>query len=224
MPKGAYITFITLEVLAGLMGLVSGYGSSCPTLNPLENDYQIIFDYQWLWYITTSLTLLVGIVSFVLVYALMNRKIWFYNVALITAFVGFISGGIPYYMITTYTDGGTPSNIRMYINLVIIILLLIPALKKGLSSRMNMTDEEIKEESSSKTETASVMSFSVGIATVIMGFAVSITHDINGTQYFPYLVATFYVGLFLILSGLGLLILSKLLPKGNTTRFQLPTK
>jgi putative Mn2+ efflux pump MntP len=121
-------------------------------------------------------------------------------------------------------DKTTPSYLRMYLNLIIFLLLLLPVLKKGLSSRMNMTEKEIKEESSSKTETASVMSFSVGIATVVLGFMVSITHDINGTQYFPYLVATFYVGLFLNLSGLGLLILSKLLPSGNSTKYQLPTK
>ncbi len=231
MSKGTYITFITLEVLAGLIGLVSGYGSSCPTINPTGVDsagdpyiYQIIIDFQWLWYITTTLTLLVGIVSFVLVYALINRKSWFYNVALITSFVGFITGAIPYYLIITNTDGGTPSYMRMYLNLLILVLLLIPAIKKGIEKRSGMSEEEIKEEGSSKTETASVMSFSIGIATIVTGFVVSITHDINGTQYFPYLVATFYVGLFLILSGVGLLILSKLLPSGNTTRFELPAK
>ncbi len=222
MSKGTYITFITLEVLAGIIGLVSGYGSTCPTLNP-EPYAQIVVDYQVLWYVTTSLTLLVGVVSCVLVYALMNRKSWFYNTAMITAIVGFISGGIPSYLIFS-VGKFTPSVIRTFLNLMITILLLVPAIKKGLETWMGMSDAEIKEESETKTETASVMSFSIGITTIILGFLISITHDINGTQYFPYLVATFYVGLFLILSGLGLLILSKLSPNGNATGFELPAK
>lgn len=221
MRKSNLILLIT-EILATVIGLVSAYGSNCitfdldTTLATLETGnyaYGIVMEYQWLWYITTTLTYLAAIASVVVTWALIKRKAWFYLPALVTAFVGAISGWTPYLLIKS-DGGGTPSFLRAYVYSLVLVLLLIPAIKKGVETRLNETEAE-RTITDSGDKSASVTTYALIAGVVLMAIPplTATTHDvsmiIHGMNYIQIGIVMFYLGLASFLGGLASYIFTK---------------
>ncbi len=232
MRKSNLVLLIT-EIFATVIGLVSAYGSNCitfdidTTLVTLKSGnyaYGIVVEYQWLWYITTTLTYLAAIASVVITWALIKRKAWFYTPALITAFVGAITGWTPFLLIVL--DGGfTPSFLRGIFYTLVLVLLIIPSIKRGVETRLNETEAE-RAITDSGDKSASVTTYALILGVVLMAIPsiTAATHDttmiMHGLNYLQIASIVFYLGLASFVGGLA----SYIFPRVSASKISSPIK
>ncbi len=170
-------TIIIMEAIAAIIGIISAYGSTCSTFNPTDDptsSLYIINQLQWLWYITTFLSFVAGIGSGVVIWAIVKKKEWAYMTAIIMSGIGFISGLIP----TLILNFGTPSFLRTFIYLIILILLFLPAFEKALT--------EDNEEVGSASANISAVLIIPGLILSLQTFIVAPTHIIDNVNVYMY--------------------------------------
>ena len=186
--SGKKTMIIVMECLAALMGLISAYGSSCPAFNPDLIDkvespelFAVMTSFQWVFIITTILSYVAGAGSLVMIWALVKKKEWFYNTALIIAGLGCITGLIPY-LLVTLNGGGTPSHLRAIIYGVLIILLLIPGIRLELKDNIGV---ENVEEKSTATNISAILFFP-GTLLWVQTFIVAPTHMLGSVNVYMF--------------------------------------
>lgn len=204
--SGKKTMIIVMECLAALMGLISAYGSSCPAFNPDLIDkvespelFAVMTSFQWVFIITTILSYVAGAGSLVMIWALVKKKEWFYNTALIIAGLGCITGLIPY-LLVTLNGGGTPSHLRAIIYGVLIILLLIPGIRLELKDNIGV---ENVEEKSTATNISAILFFP-GTLLWVQTFIVAPTHMLGSVNV--YMFKSLQIGIGLVLMSIGIFI------------------
>ena len=215
-------TIVTLSILTGAaaaIGLVSGIGSTCTTFDPIWwkiDSFSIIEDFQLVFVITYMVTWLVAIAWGVLFWALLRRKTWFYNTALITSIAGFLSGFIPaaillYDWYMSYGETGmmfTPSWFRTIINLAILIMLLIPVIRHGITDHMEEIGASTGGSVGSDVAQFAYVLFGFGIVMMVQPLIMPmhIIDGVNIASSYGYLLASgtlqLFGGLFFILLGI----------------------
>ena len=233
--KGKVKTLIVFESLAAFIGIVSAIGSSCPTFNPptdILDPLYIMNELQWVFIITTLLTYLAAIASGVLIWALIARKTWFYLIALITSFVGFISGITPALLVILNGMPFSPSLMRTVIYAIIAILLLLPPFYelKFKKTQMGIKDQE-DDQLDSKTLTSSkkrndllpsisLIGLGIGFALLIQPFMVSSTHVKDGVSYFGNPKLYIYFGISIMVLSVALFVIYAYLRYLYSSRMQ----
>ena len=207
------------EVLAALMGLMSAVGSTCASftpekINPVESPglYAALTTYQGVFITTTILSYIAAVASFVAIMALIKEKSWFYNIGLGTGILGFVSGLIPYLLVTIH-GGNTPSYMRTIIYGIVIVLLIHPENKEFFKDFKQSGEDIIKE---SKTETIASLIFYPGVLLWIQTYIVAPSHMLGSVNVYMYATLQIGMGLLLIAIGILLFITSKI----QVTRFE----
>lgn len=211
----------SLSILAGAaaaIGLVSGIGSTCTTFDPRwwkVDSFSIIEDFQLVFILTYIVTWIVALAWGVLFWALRTRKGWFYNAALITSIAGILSGFIPtailfYEWWASYGVTGmifTPSWFRTIINAIILIVLLLPVIRHGITDHMKEVGASAGGSVGSQVAQFAYVLFGFGVVMIVQPFIMP-THIINGVNIassYGDLLASgtlqFFAGLFCILLG-----------------------
>ena len=214
--KGKRLAILITESLAGLMGAMSAIGGSCPAFNPeriLETEpgemlkassialNAVMTQYQWAFILLNILTYLAAAATLVMIWALIKRKEWFYNAALITAVVGCVTGLIPFLMVIL-NEGSTPSFMRAIIYGVVILLLLIPGFRKELKD--NITNIEKIDSGETNANVAAVLFFP-GALIWIQSFFIAPSHMLGNNVKMFY---SLQIGTSLVLMAVGILIFS----------------
>ncbi|MFW9992393.1 MAG: hypothetical protein ACFFD4_10125 [Candidatus Odinarchaeota archaeon] len=199
-------TIAILYLLAGAaaaVGLVSAYGSLCPTLNPPPmGPLSIMKDLQIIFFCTTGVTWLTSFAWLILIWALWTRKAWFYNAALITAIAGFLSGLIPAVLVTMNGISFSPSWMRTVGNLIIIFVLLIPIFKNGIKAHIAEKDYSSTVGIGSEISSLAFVLLGFGLLMIVQPFIMPVTHIIDGVNVgYEFEALQFYGGLFCILAG-----------------------
>ncbi|MFX0171996.1 MAG: hypothetical protein ACFE9L_08755 [Candidatus Hodarchaeota archaeon] len=194
-------TIKSLYILTGAaaaIGIVSGIGSTCTTFdsrwwklgNPEDGyPFAIIGDFQLVYILSYFVTWLVAIAWGVLFWALMTRKAWFSRIAIITSIAGFLSGFFPaaillYEWYMSYGLNGmmfTPSWFRTLINAILLIILLIPVVRKKIIEHMNETTSSTRESVGSQVAQFAFVLFGFGIMMIIQPFIMPM-HIIDGVN------------------------------------------
>ncbi|MFX0150868.1 MAG: hypothetical protein ACFFAJ_08820, partial [Candidatus Hodarchaeota archaeon] len=194
-------TLKSLYILTGAaaaIGIVSGIGSTCTTFdsrwwslgNPEEGyPFAIIGDFQLVYILSYIVTWLVAIAWGVLFWALMTRKAWFTRTAIITSIAGFLSGFLPagillYEWYMTYGVNGmmfTPSWFRTLINAILLIILLIPGIRRGIIDHMQEATTSTGGSVGSQVAQFAFVLFGFGIMMIIQPFIMP-THIIEGVN------------------------------------------
>ena len=176
---------VLLYILMGAgvaVGIISGIGATCTTFDVLTMGgsswwdlpaFSIIESTQIFFIFSYFVTWAVGIGWGVLFWALKQGKSWFYISAIITSIAGIISGFIPSWILwyedfQSYGASGmsfTPSWFRTIGNIILLIYLLLPMVRRGISAL-------IEEKSASPA--ASVGSQVSQAAFVLFGFGIVI--------------------------------------------------
>ncbi|QEE15749.1 hypothetical protein DSAG12_01576 [Promethearchaeum syntrophicum] len=196
--SGKKRTIIILEVIAAIIGLISAYGSSCPTFTPPTDPTSSLYimnQMQWIFIITTLLSWAAAIGSGVLVWAIKKNKKWAYITAIITNITGFISGLIPALLIMLIGGSSfSPSLLRTFIYLIILILLLIPSFKEALF-------EDESEKGSVSTNLSAVLIIP-GLILSLQTLIVAPTHIIDDVNVYMYNSLQLIGGLVMVAIGL----------------------
>ncbi|MFX1506485.1 MAG: hypothetical protein ACFFDC_10260 [Promethearchaeota archaeon] len=196
-PRTIAILYILIGA-ATAIGIVSGIGATCTTFFPIwwelgspEDGYPfaIIGDFQIAFIIAYIVTWLVALVWGVLFWALGVRKPWFYRVAIITSAAGFLSGFIPagillYEWYLSYGLNGmlfTPSWFRTIINLVILVLLLIPVVKRGITGYIEEVGASTSGSIGSQVSQFSLVLFGFSLVMMVQPLIMP-THIIGGVN------------------------------------------
>ncbi|MFX0184132.1 MAG: hypothetical protein ACFE95_13700 [Candidatus Hodarchaeota archaeon] len=194
-------TIKSLYILTGAaaaIGLVSGIGSTCTTFDSrwwkLTNDeggytFAIIGEFQLVYILSYIVTWLVAIAWGVLFWALMTRKAWFSRTALITSIAGFLSGFFPaaillYEWYMSYGVNGmmfTPSWFRTLINAILLIILLIPGIRHGITAHMKEASASVVGSVGSQVAQFAYVLFGFGIIMMLQPFVMP-THIIDGVN------------------------------------------
>ena len=218
---------------AAALGLVSAIGSTCVSLDPLYQGALTVFaiagDYPEVWLITYFVTWFAAIAWGVLYWALKARKGWFYPVAIITSIAGCLGRGIPAILMTIgffqiRADGSrrglmfTPSWLMAILNLVILIVLLLPAFRQEIKTHMEEPSASSGGSVGSQVAEFAFVLFGFGIVMMVQPFIMP-THIIEGVNIgadrFGYLLASgtlqFFGGLLCFLLGIIVRIAGRLL-------------
>ena len=170
------------------IGLLSAIGSTCVSLDPFwqKGPFAIAADYALVWLITYFVTWISALAWGVIFWALRARKAWFYPVAIINSIAGFLSRGIPAIIMTigffsTPRTGlmFTPSWVIAILNLVILILLLLPAFKQGIEAHMEEPGLSSESSVGSQVSEFAFVLFGFGIVMILQPFIMP-THIIEG--------------------------------------------
>lgn len=211
---------------AAAIGVVSAIGSTCVSLDPFWQKavFAIAGEFSEVWLITYFVTWLSALAWGVLFWALMTRKAWFYPVALINSIAGALSRGIPALLMTygffqTPRTGimFTPSWIIAILNVIILIILLIPAVKQGIGGYMEEVGTSSEGSVGKEVAQFAYVLFGIGIVMMVQPFIMP-THIVDGVNIassWGYLLASgalqFYSGLFSILLGIFMQIVGRLI-------------
>ena len=201
---------------AAAIGVVSAFGSTCVSLDPYyqKGPFAIAADFKEVWLITYFVTWLSAIAWGVLFWALRMRKAWFYRVAIINSIAGCLSRGIPAVLMSigffsTPRTGllFTPSWLITILNLVILIVLLLPAYKQGIKEYIEETGASSGGSVGSQVASFAYVLFGFGIVMMVQPLIMP-THIIDGVNIassYGDLLASgtlqFFGGLFCILLG-----------------------
>ncbi|MHA1637305.1 MAG: hypothetical protein ACTSUB_04755 [Candidatus Thorarchaeota archaeon] len=208
MNKSAILIYV-LGAVNAVLGLISAIGSTCPTLTPpTEGVLAIISTYQWMFFITTGLSYLAAIFWFVLLWAFYTGKDWFYKTAVLMAFLGAISGFIPAAIVISNGMAFSPSLMRAFAYLALLIVLILPPIKTSVDSQISGTTPDV----GSVVNFASLMLFGVGLLLMILPFIMPATHLIGGIQYYDFAGIQFFGGLGAVLFASTLVSLNRLHP------------
>lgn len=227
--RGKERNIVILYILIGIgaaIGIVSGIGSTCvvfdsrwwelPAFSIVEQT-QIFFIFSYI------VTWIVGIAWGVLYWALQRGKAWFYSVAVITSIAGIISGFIPCWILLledfqSYGETGmkfTPSWFRVIANIVLLIYLIFPSVRKGIAA---FIAEKRASSSGSLGSDVSQMAFVVfGFGFVILAqpFIMPMVHPVWGDVYiflgFDMEVLQFLIGISCFILGFIMSIAGKLI-------------
>jgi hypothetical protein len=214
-----------LEGAAAAVGLVSAYGSLCPTLNPPPmGPLSIMKDLQLVFIFTTAVTWIVSFAWMFLIWALWARKSWFFKIALITAIAGFLSGFIPAALVMLNGLSFSPSLMRAIGNFIIIIVLLVPSIKKGIEAHITETNTSFKGSTESDIASLAYVLLGFGLLMFVQPFIMPITHVIDGVNVgYEFELLQYYGGIFFILLAMFLRIVVQFL---NTvySKKQIPMK
>ncbi|MFX0210241.1 MAG: hypothetical protein ACFFDT_29950 [Candidatus Hodarchaeota archaeon] len=220
-------TIKSLYILTGAaaaIGLLSGIGSTCTTFDSRwwkagspEDGYSfaIIGDFQLVYILSYIVTWLVAIAWGVLFWALMTRKGWFTRTAIITSIAGFLSGFLPaaillYEWYMSYGLNGmlfTPSWFRTLINAILLIILLIPRIRWGITDHMKEAAGSASGSVGSQVAQFAFVLFGFGIMMIIQPFIMPmhIIDGVNIASSYGDLLASgmlqFFGGLFCIFFG-----------------------
>ena len=220
----------SLTGAAAALGLVSAIGSTCVSLDPYWQKavFAIAGDYSEVWFITYFVTWFSAIAWGVLFWALRARKAWFYPVAIINSIAGCLSRGIPAVIMTigffqTSATGRrglmfTPSWGIAILNLVILIVLLIPAFKQEIKTYIEKPGASSGGSVGSQVAEFAFVLFGFGIVMMVQPFIMP-THIIEGVNIgvdrFGYLLASgtlqFFGGILCFLLGIIVRIAGRLL-------------
>lgn len=217
----------SLTGAAAAIGLVSAIGSTCVSLDPFwqKGPFAIAADYALVWLITYFVTWIAALAWGVLFWALRARKAWFYPLAIINSILGFLSRGIPAMIMTigffSKPRTGlmfTPSWAIAILNLVILILLLLPAYKQGIKTHMEEPGTSSGESVGSQVSEFAFVLFGFGIVMILQPFIMP-THIIEGVNIgvdrYGFFLASgalqFVSGLFCFLLGMIVRIAGRLL-------------
>ncbi|MHA1246371.1 MAG: hypothetical protein ACTSPE_03530 [Candidatus Thorarchaeota archaeon] len=187
-----------LAALAGVLAIISAYGSTCPTLDPPTDPTSklyIMYVLQPVFVVITSLTWAVGFAWFLLLWALKTNKRWFYTTSVLVSLIGALSGFIPAILVMANGMPFSPSLMRAFLNLCILIYLLLP-------SRANQIKALLVSGGPSTGITASTVMYilvAVGILLMLQPIVVPWTHIIDGVYEYGYEALQFFGGLFSIL-------------------------
>lgn len=197
---------IVLEAIAAIIGIISAYGSSCPTFSPPtdpNSSLYVMYQLQWVFIITTLLSWATAIGSGVLVWAIMKNKNWSYKTAIYMNIFGFLSGLTPSLLVILV--GGmsfSPSLLRTFVYFIILILLFLPNIKKAL------TEEEEGEHGSVTSNLAAILIIP-GLILSLQTFIVAPTHMIDGVNEYMYNSLQLIGGLVLAAAGVFLYAIGK---------------
>ncbi|UCG03821.1 MAG: hypothetical protein JSW11_07505 [Candidatus Heimdallarchaeota archaeon] len=232
-PRTIAILYILIGAAAAI-GIVSGIGSTCTTFFPIwwelgspEEGYPfaIIGDTQIAFILAYIVTWLVALVWGALFWALGVKKTWFYKVAIITSAAGFLSGFIPvailfYEWYMSFGLNGmlfTPSWFRTIINLVILVMLLIPVVKRGITGYIEETGVSAGGSVGSQVTQFSLVLFGFSVVMMVQPLIMP-THIIGGVNVgssMSYLLASgtlqFFFGFTCIFLGVVILIAGQVL-------------
>ncbi len=216
----------TLTGAAAAVGIVSAIGSSCVSLDPFwqRGPFAIAAQFQLVWLITYFVTWFSALAWGVLFWAIKTRKLWFYPVAIIASIAGIIGRGIPAVLMSigffsTPRTGllFTPSWAMALLNLVILILLLLPAYKQGISDHMEEVGSSSGASVGSQVAQFAYVLFGFGIVMMIQPLIMP-THIIDGVNIassWGYLLASgtlqFFGGLLCLSLGIIMQLAGKLL-------------
>ncbi len=189
-----------LAAIAGVLGVISAYGSTCPTLSPPTDPTSklyIMYTLNWVFLITTSLTWAVGFAWFLLLWGLMTRRSWSYMASVLVSAVGAASGFIPAALVMANGMPFSPSLMRAFLNLFILIYLLRPSAAGEMKTALSL-------EAPGTGISADVVTYilvAVGILLMLQPIVVPWTHVIDGRYEYGYEALQFFAGLFSLMLG-----------------------
>ncbi len=207
-----------LAALAGVLGIISAYGSTCPTLDPPTDPTSklyIMYVLQPVFVVTTALTWAVGFAWFLLLWAIIKLKNWSYVSAVLVSLIGALSGFIPAILVMTNGMPFSPSLMRAFLNLFILIYLIMPS--------KATTIKTLIVSGTSTGISSSVIVYilvAVGILLMLQPAMVAWTHVIDGVYEYGLEALQFFSGLFAILMASSI----KLSERFALTRAMLPVK
>ncbi len=202
-----------LATLAAVLGLIDAYGSTCPTLNPPTDPTSklyVMYALNWVFLVTTSLTWAVGFAWFMLIWALRTGKSWFYTTSVIVSAVGALSGFVPAALVMANGMPSSPSLMRAFLNLFILIYLVKPA-------RAAQIKDLFVTGGTTPGVSAKTMMYiltAVGMLLMLQPIVVPWTHIIDGVYEYGYESLQFFGGLFSVLLA-GSIALSERLRVAN---------
>ncbi|MCF2136915.1 MAG: hypothetical protein K9W43_06675 [Candidatus Thorarchaeota archaeon] len=188
-----------LSAIAAVLGIVSGYGSTCPTLDPPTDPTSklyIMHTLQPVFIITTALTWAVGIAWILLIWAIISRKAWFYTSAVLVSLVGALSGFIPAILVMINGMPFSPSLLRAFLNLFILIYLVLPFKAPTIKAVFTASSTVTTGITSS---IVMYMLIAIGIVLMLQPIVVPWTHVIDGVYEYGLEALQFFGGLFSVL-------------------------
>jgi len=217
--KRSKISIKILYILIGAavaIGIVSGIGSTCTTFDPIwwrNPSFAIIGDLQIIFIVTYFATWFTAILWIVLFWALSKGKNWFYKLALLNSVIGILGGAIPsgilfYEYWASYGNSGmrfTPSWFRTIMNLVLLIVLLLPKIRREIHNTIEANRSITGGSSGFETGLAQLayVLIGFGVVLILQPFFMPATHIIDGINVgYDFEALQFFGGLFSIILGL----------------------
>ncbi|MHA2105344.1 MAG: hypothetical protein ACW981_18095 [Candidatus Hodarchaeales archaeon] len=181
------LILLLVDVIAATIGVISAIGSTCPTFIPSTSEaLSIMMDLQIVFITTTTLSYVSAIGCFISIIVLYKGKDWFFNLTLISAIIGFLTGIIPAALVMMNGMSFSPSLLRTGAYLLLIIVLFIPGLRKTINKHI----EDIQEEKNVNIDTLvsglSTVSLGIGLMTLIQLMIVPETHIFEGIKFYNY--------------------------------------
>ncbi len=190
-----------LAAVAAILGIISAYGSTCPTLDPPSDPtskLHIMYTLQPVFIATTTITWIVGFAWIILTWAFITQKTWSYFTAVLVSLFGALGGFIPAILVMTNGMPFSPSLMRAFLNLFILIYLVLPS--KAPTIKAALTTPGIVS-SGATTSILTYILVAVGIVVMVQPFAIGWTHIIDGVNEYGLEAVQFFGGLFSILLG-----------------------
>jgi len=147
--------------LTTVMNLLGGIGTTCAAfLTDQYPKYSALIDegLQWLYQGLVITTVLIGLVGIWVIIELIRGKENAFRKSLIVLIIGTILAGIQYYYSLQLFGKAAPANMKLYINVISLILFLI-FLIPGVKQKVNFS----KNEGGEDKETAG------GMAAILVG-------------------------------------------------------
>lgn len=202
--------------LAALMNLAGGIGTSCVAFN-LESypPFSGIAGYELLYQFIVIATTIIALVGFWAIVQMARGKKNSYRNALIILIIGTVLGGIHMGASLSLLGKAVPANVKFYINLATLIILLslnLPGLQKHKQYFEN-------GQSNDKSSGIGVTTIIAGLVVLTMPLWAGPSHTFQGNNLVYVLGTEIKIsGMLLVLTGIGLLS-GKLLPGWQSNKF-----